>query len=313
MLSPESWAHTQDVSRSSRKQTMISLYRTLASACFLLGSQLICVPVFASLQQFQSSWEASEWVVDATPKQCSMTHNIPRFGRARFEQHSGQRLKFSLLVDQPPVRDQTAHIRSEVPPWQHEGTKRDLGGFNLQQGKTPLTIPRDQALRLYYELEQGMQPVIEFNDWGDGKDQVLVTLMPVRFREALPEFLECTAGLLYLDFEPRAEKRVFFSTNSSSLSRATRLVLEEVARNYRKKKDFRIVLGGHADERGESEFNIALSRQRADMVARYLRSRGVPSKVIESRFFGEAQPAVVESNKTAWAKNRRVTVWIADR
>ena len=49
---------------------------------------------------------------------------------------------------------QTAHIRSEVPPWKHEGARRDLGGFNLQQGKIPLVIPRDQALRIYYELEQ---------------------------------------------------------------------------------------------------------------------------------------------------------------
>jgi outer membrane protein OmpA-like peptidoglycan-associated protein len=291
---------------------MASHYRIFVSTCCLLVSQLISTPVFANLQQFQSSWEASEWVVDATQKQCSLTHDIPRFGRARFEQSSGKRLKFSLLVDQPPVRDQTAHIRSELPPWKFEGTQRDLGGFDLQQGKTPLIIPRDQALRLYYELEQGMQPVIEFEDWGDGQDRVLVTLMPVRFREALPKFLECTAGLLYLDFEPRAEKRVFFSTNSSSLNRQTRRVLEEVARDYRKKKDFRIVLGGHADERGDSEFNMVLSRQRAAMVSRYLRSRGVPSKVIESRFFGEAQPEAVESNKAAWAKNRRVTVWIAD-
>jgi outer membrane protein OmpA-like peptidoglycan-associated protein len=292
---------------------MVNSYRIFISACCVLASPFLSHPVFASLQQFQSSWEASEWVVNRAPKQCSLTHTIPRFGRARFEQHSGQRLKFSLLVDQPPVRDQTVHIRSEAPPWRHQSVPRDLGGFTLQQGKTPLKIPRDQALRLYYELEQGMQPVIEFNDWGDGKDRVVVTLMPVRFREALPKFLECTAGLLYLDFEPLAEKRVFFSTNSASLSRKTRRVLEDIARDYRKKRNIRIVLGGHADERGEPDFNMALSRQRARMVARYLRSRGVPAGVIETRIFGETQPEVTQGNDKAWAKNRRVTVWIANR
>jgi outer membrane protein OmpA-like peptidoglycan-associated protein len=292
---------------------MIHSNRILFSACCVLVSVFAGFPVSASLQQFQTSWEASEWVVDSKPGHCSLTQDIPRFGRARFEQYSGQRLKFSLLVEQPPVRDQVVRIHSEVPPWRHEGVPRDLGEFNLQQGKTPLKIPRDQALRLYYELEQGMQPVIEFNDWGDGKDQVKVTLMPVRFREAVPKFLECTAGLLYLDFEPLMEKRVFFSTNSAKLSRQTRRILEGVARDFRKQRDIRIVLGGHADERGDEAFNLALSRKRASMVARYLRSRGVPAGAIESRFFGEAQPEVAQSNSKAWAKNRRVTVWIAAR
>ncbi len=291
---------------------MINLNRISVLACGLCAFSLISAPALASLQQFQSNWEDSEWVVEAAPKHCSLTHRIPRFGHARFEQHSGRRLTFSLLVEQPPVRDQAAHIRSEPPPWQHETVQRDLGEFRLKQGKMPLSIPRDQALRIYYELEQGMQPVIEFDDWGDGRDKVKVSLVPVRFREALPKFLECTAGLLYLDFEMRAEKRVFFSTNSASLSRQTRRVLEDLAREYHRKKDFRIVLGGHADERGDEDFNMALSRRRAGMVARYLRSRGVPAKAIESRYFGEAQPEVKQSNNKAWEKNRRVTIWIAD-
>ncbi len=303
----------QDAVALRRKQAMTCLNTFRALACSLLAFLFTSLPVSANLQQFQSSWEDSAWIVDTAPNQCSLTQQIPRFGRARFEQHSGHRLTFSLLVDQPPVRDQAAHIRSEVPPWQHERKPRDLGGFRLVQGKTPLSIPRDQALRLYYELEQGMQPVIAFDDWGDGRDKVEVALMPVRFREALPKFLACTAGLLYLDFEPRAEQKVFFPTNSARLSRAARRVLESIAHDYRKKADFRIVLGGHADERGSSAFNLALSRRRAVMVARYLRSRGVPAKAIESRFFGESQPEVAQSNPEAWARNRRVTVWIADK
>lgn len=268
--------------------------------------------VSAQRQSFQSSWEKSNWRVDAEPGHCALTHDIPRFGRARFEQRSGKRLAFALHVDQPPVREQRARIISEAPPWKHRTESASLGDFRLLQGKTPLQLPRDQALRIYYELEQGMQPVIEFADWGDGRDQVQVALSPVRFREALPEFLTCTAGLLYLDFEPLDEKRVYFSTNSDRLSRQTRRVLEEVARAYRKQRDFRIVLGGHADERGADDYNMQLSLRRARMVGRYLRSRGVPAKAIESRYFGETQPQVPESNKNAWASNRRVTIWLAN-
>lgn len=279
----------------------------------LLAAMLLSGAAAARVQTFQSSWEKSHWRVDTEPGRCALTHDIPRFGRARFEQRSGKRLAFALHVDQPPVRDQSAHIVSEAPPWKHQAAATPLGEFHLQQGKTPMRLPRDQALRLYYELEQGMKPVIEFADWGDGRDQVQVALSPVRFREALPEFLTCTAGLIYLDFEPLGEKKVYFSTDSDHLSRATRRVLEVVARDYRRQRNFRIVLGGHADERGTSDYNMQLSRRRAAMVARYLRSRGVPGKVIESRYFGESQPQIPKSNQKAWSRNRRVTIWLANK
>lgn len=267
----------------------------------------------AHSQQFQASWEKSSWTVDASPQNCAMIHDIPRFGRARFEQQAGRQLQFSLNVDQPPVKDHSAQIHSEAPEWKHRVESKSLGGFSLQQGKNPLRLPREQTLRIYYELEQGMKPVIEFADWGDGQDQVRVALMPVRFREALPEFLACTAKLLYLDFTPLSEQKVFFTTDSDRLSRSTRKVLEAIARDYRKQRNFRIVLGGHADERGEPDYNMDLSRRRALMVARYLASRGVPRKVIESRYFGESYPENPESNQQAWSSNRRVTVWLANK
>ena len=278
----------------------------------LLAALLVAEPGLAALQRFGSDWEGARWRVDASPGKCTLSQQIPRFGTARFSQQSGRRMIFSLLVSQPPVRDQSARIRSEAPPWKPDAEERDLGGFTLVKGKTPLRLPRDQAMRLYQELEQGMQPVIEFADWGDGRDPVQVRLSPVRFREALPAFLECTAGLLFLDFEPRAERRVFFATNSVRLNRRTRRILEQVAREYRQRGNFRIVLGGHADERGSDEYNLDLSRRRAALVARYLRSRGVPANRIETRYYGERRPDVAQSGPSAWARNRRVTVWIAD-
>jgi outer membrane protein OmpA-like peptidoglycan-associated protein len=285
----------------------------VGSRCLALLLALLCFPVCGQVQIFQSSWEQSAWRVDNAPGRCTLTHDIPRFGQARFEQLSGRRLSFSLYVEQPPVNDQTASITAEPPAWKHRAESYPLGDFRLQPGKTPMQLPRDKALRIYYELEQGMQPVIEFADWGDGKDQVQVALSPVRFREALPRFVTCTEALLYLDFEPLDEKTVYFSTDSDRLSRVTRQALEDVARIWRKQHDFRIVLGGHADERGPSDYNMQLSRKRAAMVARYLKSRGVPASAIQSRYFGETRPSDPESNKVAWSLNRRVTIWLANK
>jgi outer membrane protein OmpA-like peptidoglycan-associated protein len=137
--------------------------------------------------------------------------------------------------------------------------------------------------------------------------------MPVRFREALAGFQQCTAKLLYLDFEPLDEQTVFFATNSDRLNLAARRILEVIALNHRRQPGLRLVLGGHADERGEAAYNLDLSRRRAAAVAHYLRARGVPAAAIESRYFGETLPVDRESRKEAWAKNRRVTVWLAEK
>lgn len=280
---------------------------------------VLCLCVAASshasahTQKFQASWEQSSWQVETSKQYCRLSHQIPRFGRVRFEQQGGHRLQFILDAVQPPTSSSSAVIYTQAPPWKHSLAERSLGNFPLVQGKTPMRIPRDPAMRIYYELEQGMQPVIEFSDWGDGKDQVRVSLSPVRFREVLPEFTRCTDHLLHLDFEPIGERIVYFNTNSDRLSRPARRVLEEIARDYRKQKNFRVVLGGHADERGKPEHNMTLSKRRASMAARYLRSRGVPAKIIETRSFGESQPADPAANQQAWTKNRRVTVWLAER
>lgn len=278
-----------------------------------LAWMLLCDVVAAHLQRFEASWEASRWEVEASQQECALVHDIPRFGQARFAQRAGRRLEFALHVMQPPVTEQRAQLHSVAPPWKKSAVaEQSLGEFVLQPGRTPLRVPRQQALRIYYELEQGMKPLISFADWGDSRDQVEVGLVPVRFRDALPRFLECTAGLLFLDFEPLSEHSVYFSTGDDRLNRSAQRVLEQVAREVRNNPGQRIVLGGHADERGGPDYNLDLSRRRALMVARYLRSRGVPASVIESRHFGESQPADPATSAEAWARNRRVTVWVAD-
>lgn len=281
---------------------------------FGLAASLLCATAAAHLQRFEASWETSRWEVEASHQECALVHDIPRFGQARFEQRAGHRLQFALYVEQPPVTEQHAQLHSVAPPWKKQAAdERPLGDFRLEPGKKPLRVPRQQALRIYYELEQGMKPVIAFSDWGDGKDQVQVAFMPVRFREVLPRFEECTAALLNLDFEPLSEQPVYFSTGSDRLSRAAQRVLEQVARDVRSNPGRRVVLGGHADQRGGPDFNMDLSRRRAAIVARYLRSRGVPDAAIESRYFGETQPADSANSSEAWARNRRVTVWLAEK
>ena len=102
--------------------------------------------------------------------------------------------------------------------------------------------------------------------------------------------------------------RVFFATNESVLTTASRETLRKQAAWLRKNSNITIVLEGHADERGTREYNLALGQRRAESVADYLESRGINRSRLVIKSYGEESPAVSASNEIAWARNRRVEI-----
>ena len=69
--------------------------------------------------------------------------------------------------------------------------------------------------------------------------------------------------------------RVFFATNKSTLTTASRDTLRKQAAWMRKKSDVSVVVEGHADERGTREYNLALGERRANAVKDYLMTYGI--------------------------------------
>ena len=69
--------------------------------------------------------------------------------------------------------------------------------------------------------------------------------------------------------------------------------------------DVNIRVAGHTDERGSTEYNVALGQRRAASAKRYLTERGVPAGRIETVSFGEERPATDGHDESAWAQNRR--------
>lgn len=70
----------------------------------------------------------------------------------------------------------------------------------------------------------------------------------------------------------------------------------------------RVVLEGHADERGTVEYNIALGERRALSVSRFLQANGASASQIETVSFGEERPQAMGRDKDSLAKNRRVEI-----
>jgi len=69
-----------------------------------------------------------------------------------------------------------------------------------------------------------------------------------------------------------------------------------------------IKVAGHCDERGTTDYNLALGQRRADAVKRWIVSQGVLPSRVRTLSFGEENPAVAGSNEAAWAANRRAEI-----
>ena len=103
--------------------------------------------------------------------------------------------------------------------------------------------------------------------------------------------------------------RVFFATNKSTLTTASRDTLRKQAAWMRKKSDVSVVLEGHADERGTREYNLALGERRANAVKDYLMTYGISGSRLSVISYGKERPVNSGSNPLAWSQNRRsVTV-----
>ena len=103
--------------------------------------------------------------------------------------------------------------------------------------------------------------------------------------------------------------RIFFATNESVLTTASRDTLRKQAAWLRKNSDITVVLEGHCDERGTREYNLALGERRANAAKDYLMTYGIASDRISVISYGKERPVDSGSSPLAWSKNRRsVTV-----
>ena len=103
--------------------------------------------------------------------------------------------------------------------------------------------------------------------------------------------------------------RVFFATNKSSLTTASRATLRKQATYLRKNKNLNVTIQGHADERGTREYNLALGERRANAARDYLMTYGISGKRISVISYGKEKPVNPKSSPLAWSQNRRsVTV-----
>ncbi|WOH38535.1 peptidoglycan-associated lipoprotein Pal [Thalassotalea fonticola] len=101
---------------------------------------------------------------------------------------------------------------------------------------------------------------------------------------------------------------IYFDFDTSKLDSSVTDILNMHATFLVSNANARVVIEGHADERGTPEYNIALGERRAQAVQKYLENSGVLSSQIETVSYGEEKPAISDRTEGAFAKNRRAVL-----
>jgi peptidoglycan-associated lipoprotein len=104
---------------------------------------------------------------------------------------------------------------------------------------------------------------------------------------------------------------VYFDFDSYVVKDEFRPVVEANAKVLTTQPARKMAVQGHTDDRGSSEYNLALGQRRAEAVVKSLTLMGVKPSQLEATSFGKERPAVQGENEEAWAKNRRAELMAA--
>ncbi len=103
---------------------------------------------------------------------------------------------------------------------------------------------------------------------------------------------------------------VYFDTNKYNVNTQSSTTLNKLAGIFKEYPDTNILVEGHTDDTGADDYNMTLSKQRAQSVTTYLSGQGISTGRFTTNWYGENQPKYDNSTVEGRAKNRRVELAI---
>ncbi|MGO1462695.1 MAG: flagellar protein MotY [Marinobacter sp.] len=275
--------------------------KMLASlATLALGTAL---PVHAVAGSYGAGIDNSQWYLAESVFECSLVHEVPGYGRAVFRHRAGEKLFFFLESETHLMRPGRGSLVVEAPSWRPGVAVRPVGVVKVTDGRRPVSLGARRAVILVQSLLEGMQPTVTRDSWYDGKP-VRVQVSNINFNGQYQRYRSCAANLLPANFDQVGRSSVAFATGSKKLSKADMNHLDNIVAYIMADSTVeRVFVDGHTDVVGSRIDNRALSEERANVVADYLKSRGVAKDLITQRSHGDRYPA-----SRRRAENRRTTI-----
>ncbi len=264
--------------------------RSSQSLPSLLGALALGVSVSVEAASYGAGISNSQWYLAESVFECSLVHEVPGYGKAVFRHRAGEDLTFFLESTSPMMRPGRGDLVVEAPAWRPGVAPRAVGKVTVSDSNRPVLLDTRQAMVLVQGLLQGMQPTVSRESWFDGR-LVRVQVSNINFSGQFQNYRACTANLLPVNYDQIQRSRIPFASGSTSLSDRDRALLDDIVTFVLADVTIeRIFVDGHSDRLGSRIDNRALSEKRANVVADYLKARGVPEDLITVRAHADQYP-----------------------
>ncbi|NLD37976.1 MAG: peptidoglycan-associated lipoprotein Pal [Desulfatiglans sp.] len=100
-------------------------------------------------------------------------------------------------------------------------------------------------------------------------------------------------------------EKIYFDYDRADIKPEYQAVLSKKVGWLKDNSSYKLKIEGHCDERGSTEYNMALGARRAEATAKYISAAGVSSDRLTTVSYGEEKPVATGSNEAAWSQNRR--------
>ena len=265
----------------------------------------------AGTLQYGAGIQNSSWqLTQNSPLQCTLSHQIPRYGEANFSAKANRKLNMNFELDMLILPDtySLASIRSEPPNWRPGIDGKPLGDMKIYK-QFNSNLPKKIAWTMLSELEQGMNPTFYYGHWHNTQDEISVGLSSARFKGAYQEFVQCVSSLLNYSFDDIAYTVLNYQSNSDEFTAASKARFEMIQEFLSLEPGLDLVLiDAYADSYNGRDINLQLSKRRAKKVKDYFISKGIDSARIEAKGHGERKHIASNATTLGRGENRRVVI-----
>ncbi|KXI27864.1 flagellar protein MotY [Paraglaciecola hydrolytica] len=265
----------------------------------------------ASLRQYVAKVESSQWQLsDPSRLQCSLSHNLPGYGKAIFSSIASKQLNMEFELDmlQLPKTYGVAAVYSVPPKWMPGQASKNIADMTIRKQYNG-DLPEQAAWTMLTELEKGFWPTIYYQDWYNQNDTVAVGLNASNFAQPYQQFAECVANLLPYSFEDIAYTVLNYNFGSSVLTKYSQQRLAMIGEYLKEDQDLELVLvDGYTDSYGMPGINQKVSVERAVEVKAFFSGMGVAPERIDVTGHGERRHISPNTNESTRAQNRRVVI-----
>jgi len=287
---------------------------TLTTSAFfitIISLLLFSTDANSGIRQYSADIHSSNWQLsDDSRLQCTLSHQIPSYGEARFSAKASRQLNMEFELDMMLLPDNysLAEVRSVAPKWQPGVSSKTLANMKLYKQFNP-SLPKKVAWAMLSELEQGMSPTFYYDDWYSEQDKIAVALSTARFKKAYKKFVGCVGKLLDYNFEDIAYTVLNYQSSSDKFTKASQKRIDMIRQYLSLDPNLELVLiDAYSDSYGGRWSNLKLSERRADKIRDYFVRNGIAVNRIESKGYGEKRHIASNDTTLGRGKNRRVVI-----